>query len=72
MCTLNIRAERLLAGDVVFFGGATWRVLSIGKSPHPTKLDLLLEYIRVSKDDRDQDLRTTVDRDRTFQVARLV
>lgn len=38
---LNIRAERLIAGDVIFYGDSSWRVLSIGRSTRPPKLDLV-------------------------------
>lgn len=29
---IRIRAERLIAGDVLLCGDSSWRVLSIGKS----------------------------------------
>lgn len=68
---IKIRAERLIAGDVIFFGNSTWRVLSIGKSTRPAKLDILLTHVH-GDDSRNSDLRTTVERDRVFQAALLV
>lgn len=70
---IRIRAERLIAGDVVLCGNSTWRVLSIGKSTRPTELDLLMEHVHGDDDDhRTSSLRATVERDRTFQAIRLV
>lgn len=68
---IKIRAERLTAGDVVLFGNSTWRVLSIGKSTRPTKLDLLAEHVH-GDDNRTSSLRVTIDRDRVFQAVLLV
>lgn len=68
---IRIRAERLITGDVVLYGDSSWRVLSIGKSTSPTKLDLLLEHVH-GDDHRTSPLRATVERDRALQAARLV
>ena len=68
---IKIRAECLIAGDVVLYGNSSWRVLSIGKSSRPTKLDLLLEHVH-GDDGRNSDLRTTVEQDRVFQALLLV
>lgn len=68
---IRIRAERLIEGDVIFFDNSTGRVLSIGKSARPTRLDLLAEHVH-GDDNRTSDLRATVERDRVFQAALLV
>lgn len=68
---IEIRAERLIAGDVVLYGNSTWRVLSIGKSTRPTKLDLLLEHVH-GDDHQTSSLRATIERDRAFQAVLLV
>lgn len=69
--TIKIRAERLIAGDVVLYGNSSWRVLSIGKSTRPTKLDLLMEFVH-GDDHQTPSLRATIERDRIFQVILLV
>lgn len=68
---IKIRAERLIAGDVVLYDNSSWRVLSIGKSTRPTELDLLMECVH-GDDHRASSLRATVERDRVFQAIRLV
>mgnify|MGYP000846496595 FL=1 len=61
----------MIAGDVVLFSNSTWRILSIGKSTRPTKLDLLLEFVH-GDDHRSSSLRATIERDRVFQTILLV
>lgn len=68
---IKIRAERLIAGDVILYGNSSWRVLSIGKSTRPTELDLLVEFVH-GDDHRFSTLRATVARDRVLQAIRLV
>lgn len=68
---IKIRAERLIAGDVILYGDSSWRVLSIERSIRPTKLDLLMEFV-YGDDRRTASLRATVERDRVFQAIRLV
>lgn len=68
---IKIRAERLIAGDAILYGNSTWRVLSIGKSARPTRLDLLLEHVH-SDDSRSSTLRATIARDCTFQAVLLI
>ena len=68
---IRIRAERLIAGDVVLYGNSSWRILSIERSTRPTKLDLFLEFVH-GDDHRSSSLRATVERDRIFQAIRLV
>lgn len=66
----KIRAERLIAVDVILFGNSSWRVLSIEKSARPTKLDLHMEFVH-DDDHRTSSHRATVERDRVFQVILL-
>jgi hypothetical protein len=61
----------MIAGDVILFSNSTWRILSIGKSTRPTKLDLLLEFVH-GDDHRSSSLRATIERDRVFQTILLV
>lgn len=68
---IRIRVERLIAGDVVLYGDSSWRILSIGKSTRPTKLDLLMEHVH-GDDHRTSSLRATVERNRVLQAVRLV
>ena len=68
---IRIRVERLIAGDVVLYGNSSWRILSIGKSSCPTKLDLLMEFVQ-GDDHRSSSLRATIERDRVLQAIRLV
>lgn len=68
---IRIRAERLIAGDVILHGNSSWCIKSIGKSTRPTKLDLLLEFVH-GDDHRSSLLRATVERDRVFQAILLV
>lgn len=62
-----IRAERLVRGDVVLWGGASWRVGLI-EPVSLTEFEIVLEYVRGGY----SDLRTTVNRDRKFRVLLLV
>lgn len=59
--SILIRAERLVRGDVIAFGGASWRV-------GLTEFEIVLEYVHGAH----SDLRTTVSRDRKFRALRLV
>ena len=68
---IKVRAERLISGDVICYGNSSWRVLSIGKSTRPTKLDLLMEFVH-GDDHRTSSLRATVERDRVFQAILLI
>lgn len=68
--SILIRAERLVRGDVVLWGGASWRVRLI-EPVSLTELEIVLEYVHGSCDDH-PDLRTTVSRDRKFRAPRLV
>lgn len=68
---IKIRAERLIAGDVILHGDSSWRVLSIERSTRPTKLDLLMEHVH-GDDHRTSSLRATVERDRVFHAVLLV
>lgn len=65
--SILIRAERLVRGDVVLWGGASWRVC-MAEWVSTTELELVLEC--VSSDS--PDIRTTVSRDRKFRVLLLV
>lgn len=62
--SILIRAERLVRGDVVLWGGASWRVGLI-------EFEIVLEYVHGGCDDH-SDLRTVVSRDRKFRVLLLV
>ena len=62
--SILIRAERLVRGDVVLWGGASWRV-------GLTEFETVLEYVHGGCDDH-SDLRTVVSRDRKFRVLLLV
>ena len=65
--SILIRAERLVRGDVIAFGGASWRVGLI-EPVSPTEFEIVLEYVH----DDHSDLRTTVGRDRKFRALHLV
>lgn len=65
--SILIRAERLVRGDVIAFGGASWRVGLI-EPVSLTEFEIVLEYVH----DDSSDLRTTVSRDRKFRVLLLV
>ena len=65
--SILIRAERLVRGDVIAFGGASWRIGLI-EPVSLTEFEIVLECVH---DDR-SDLRTTVSRDRKFRALRLV
>lgn len=68
--SILIRAERLVRGDVIAFGGASWRV-RLAEPTSLTELEVVLEYIHGDRDDH-PDLRTTVSRDRKFRALLLV
>lgn len=65
--SILIRAERLVRGDVIAFGGASWRVGLI-EPVSLTEFEIVLEYVHGDH----SDLRTTVSRDRKFRALRLV
>lgn len=65
--SILIRAERLIRGDVVLWGGASWRVGLI-EPVSLTEFEIVLEYAHGGR----SDLRTTVSRDRKFRVLLLV
>lgn len=67
--SILIRAERLVRGDVIAFGGASWRV-QLAEPTSLTELEIVLEYIHGDQDDH-SDLRTVVSRDRKFRVLLL-
>lgn len=64
--SILIRAERLVRGDVIAFGGASWRVGLI-EPVSLTEFEIVLEYVHGDH----SDLRTTVSRDRKFRALRL-
>ena len=68
--SILIRAERLIRGDVVLWGEASWRVGLI-EPVSLTEFEIVLEYIHGDCDDY-LDLRTTVSRDHKFRALRLV
>lgn len=68
--SILIRAERLVRGDIVLWANTTWRVRLI-EPTSLSELEIVLERIQ-SGDDRVEDLRTTVGRDRKFRVLLLV
>lgn len=65
--SILIRAERLIRGDVVLWGNASWRVGLI-EPVSQTEFEIVLEYVQGGH----SDLRTTVSRDRKFRVLLLV
>lgn len=65
--SILIRAERLVRGDVVLWGEASWRIGLI-EPVSLTEFEIVLEYAHGDC----SDLRTTVSRDRKFRVLRLV
>lgn len=64
--SLPIRAERLIRGDIVLWGGATWEV-QLAEPTSQTELEIVLEYTHGDQDDH-SDLRTVVSRDSKFRV----
>lgn len=68
--SILIRAERLVRGDVIAFGGASWRIGLI-EPVSLTEFEIVLEDVHGGCDDH-SDLRTTVSRDRKFRALRLV
>lgn len=68
--SILIRADRLIKGDIILWGGATWRIGLI-EPVSLTEFEIVLEYVHGSCDDH-SDLRTTVSRDRKFRALRLV
>mgnify|MGYP000428957661 CR=1 FL=1 len=67
--SLPIRAERLIRGDIVLWGGATWQV-RLAEPTSLTELEIVLEYAHGDQDDH-SDLRTVVSRDSKFRVLLL-
>lgn len=65
--SILIRAERLVRGDVIAFGGASWRIGLI-ELVSLTEFEIVLEYVHGGH----SDLRTSVSRDRKFRALRLV
>lgn len=65
--SLPIRAERLIRGDIVLWGGASWQV-RLAEPTSLTELEIVLEYTHGDH----QDLRTVVSRDSKFRVLLLV
>ena len=65
--SILIRAERLVRGDVIAFGGASRRV-RLAEPTSPTELEIVLEYIHGDH----SDLRTVVSRDLKFRALLLV
>ena len=68
--SILIRAERLIKGDIVLWGNASWRIELI-EPVSLTEFEIVLGYIHGGCDDH-SDLRTTVTRDHKFRVLRLV
>lgn len=64
--SLSIRAERLVRGDIVLWGGATWQV-RLAEPTSLTELEIVLEYTHGDH----PDLRTVVSRDSKFRVLLL-
>lgn len=64
--SILIRAERLIKGDIVLWGGASWRIGLI----EPVSLTEF-EIVHGGCDDH-SDLRATVSRDRKFRALLLV
>ena len=67
--SLSIRAEQLVRGDIVLWGGASWRV-RLAEPTSLTELEIVLEYAHGDLDDH-PDLRTVVSRDSKFRVLLL-
>lgn len=65
--SILIRAERLVSGDIVLWGGATWQV-RLAEPTSLTELEIVLEYTLGDH----SDLRTVVSRDSKFRVLLLV
>ena len=68
--SILIRAERLIKGDIVLWGGATWQV-RLAEPTSLTELEIVLEYTHGDQDDP-PDLRTVVSRDSKFRALLLV
>lgn len=64
--SILIRAERLVRGDIVLWGGATW-CIGLIEPVSQTEFEIVLEYVHGDR----PDLRTTVSRDRKFRVLLL-
>ena len=67
--SILIRAERLIRGDIILWGGATWQV-RLAEPTSLTELEIVLEYTHGDQDDH-SDLRTVVSRDSKFRVLLL-
>ena len=68
--SILIRAERLVKGDVVLWANVTWWVRLI-EPTSLSELEIVLERIQ-GDNDKVENLRTTVGRDRKFRVLLLV
>ena len=68
--SILIRAERLIKGDIVLWGEASWRIGLI-EPVSLTEFEIVLEYVPGGCDDH-SDLRATVSRDRKFRALLLV
>lgn len=64
--SILIRAERLIRGDIILWGGATWQV-RLAEPTSLTELEIVLEYTHGDH----SDLRTVVSRDSKFRVLLL-
>ena len=64
--SILIRAERLVRGDIVLWANATWRV-RLKEPVSLSEFEIVLERVQ-GDDDRGENLRTTVGRDRKFRV----
>lgn len=61
--SILIRAERLVKGDIVLWGGSTWQV-RLAEPTSLTELEIVLEYTHGDH----SDLRTVVSRDIKFLI----
>lgn len=68
---VQIRVERLAAGDVILYDNSSRRIQSIRMSTCPIKWDLLMEPVH-GNDNRSSSLRVTIKRDRLLQATFLV
>lgn len=68
--SLPIRAERLIRGDIVLWGGATWQV-RLAEPTSLTELEIVLDGYTHGDQDDPSDLRTVVSRDSKFRVLLL-
>lgn len=68
--SILIRAERLIKGDIILWANTSWRIGLI-EPVSLSEFEIVLERVQ-GDDDRGEDLRTTVGRDRKFRVLLLV